>query len=263
VTLRSWLVGGRHNVTIHPRRRAGGNRQTREVLAADPGWVRGDQSGWRGLVSALQRHTVLSALSELRAGDREILTMAYLEGHTNTEIAILLHVSVRTVSRRLSAALARLEQHARNVGIWLAAFGVAVLTATQRRLNALTRSDALQAASLSTFGVVTAATITFAGVEASSPAVSSLSSHQARSTSAVAQLAGHSVVTVTRVTAVNPAVPLNAAKLKREKSSTRSAGSYGCHGKPVSAALRVQLRAHGAGSPVSHPGRGGCGPHAP
>ena len=102
------------------------------MLASDSGWLPGDRSGWKGLVTALQRHSVLNALGQLRKGERDILTMAYLEGHTNEEIGRMFRVSARTVSRRLAAALFQLEQHARNVGIWLAAFALVALGVVSR-----------------------------------------------------------------------------------------------------------------------------------
>ena len=133
----------------------------------------GDRSGWRGLVTALQRHTVLNALAQLHRNDRYILTMAYLQGHTNIEIARMLHVSARTVSRRLSTALARLEEHARNVGIWIASLvlvALGLLTKPQERLTSLVRSVQWQQAA----GTLAAGTAVLAiGLAAASPATPS------------------------------------------------------------------------------------------
>jgi RNA polymerase sigma factor (sigma-70 family) len=267
--LRSWLVRGTHKVAIHPRRRTGSNRETREVLAADAGWVPGEQSGWRGLVSALQRHTVLNALGQLRKGDRDILTMAYLEGHTNDEIARMLQVSVRTVSRRLSAALAELEKHARNVGIWLAAFGLVVLAGVQRRFGVLTRSDGWQASALATAGVVTVATVAFVNVAPATPAAApSTFSPFARSVNAHVQFGtGPSSFAPTTIvsleTTTNPEGKLKHSKPAHESSATSADPSQvGCHSNPTSAAPSTPVGAHGGGSPVTHPGKGGCGPNA-
>ena len=266
--LRSWLVRGTHKVAIHPRRRTGSNRETREVLAADPGWLPGDQSGWRGLVTALQRHTVLNALGQLRKGDRDILTMAYLDGHTNYEIARMLQVSVRTVSRRLSVALARLEEHARNVGIWLAAVGLVALAGIQRRFGVLGRSEGWQAAAIGTAGVVTVATVAFVSVTPSSPAVkAAVFSQVAQSVNAHAQFglatSSHHNASATVVTATEPETPKKAAKIPHDSSgATVQASVLGCHGNPTSAAPPTPVRSHGGGSPVTHPGKGGCGPHA-
>ena len=266
--LRSWLVRGTHKVAIHPRRRTGSNRETREVLAADAGWMPGDQSGWRGLVTALQRHTVLNALGKLRKGDRDILTMAYLEGHTNYEIARMLQVSVRTVSRRLSVALARLEEHARNVGIWLAAVGLVALAGIQRRFGVLVRSEGWQAAAIGTAGVVTVATVAFVSVTPSSPAVKPAVFNQvAQSVNAHAQFGvatstDHKAPT-TAVTQTKPSKLKKAAKIPHESSATPVPASVlGCHGNPTSAPPPTPVRSHGGGSPVTHPGKGGCGPHA-
>ena len=264
-SLRSWLVRGTHRVAIHPRRRTGSNRETREVLAADAGWLPGDQSGWRGLVSALQRHTVLGALGQLRQGDRDILTMAYLEGHTNNEIARMLNVSVRTVSRRLSVALAELEKHARNVGIWLAAFGLVVLAGIQRRFGAITRGDGWQAAALGTAGVVTAATVVFVSFAPPASAVrGSTFAPVARSVNADVQFGPGTSSVQTEPATVVP-LATTAAKSKPAKLIDQPSGAPSearCHGNPTSAAPSTPVRSHGDGSPVTHPGKGGCGPNA-
>lgn len=267
--LRSWLVRGTHKVSIHPRRRTGSNRETREVLAADGGWMPGDQSGWRGLVSALQRHTVLSALGQLRQGDREILTMAYLEGHTNHEIADMLRISARTVSRRLSAALARLEEHARHVGIFLAAFGLFVLAGVQRRLGAITRTDGWQAAALGTAGVVTVAAVTFVSVAPSAQAVNpSRFAPVARSVNAPVEFGSGTSTADTTAATIAPVDTKGKPDTHNSKPShdslpaTVDPSQLGCHGNPTSAAPTTPVRSHGNGAPVTHPGKGGCGPHA-
>src|SRR5262245_60727484 len=155
-TLRSWLRGNNGHGS-NRRRGRGRNSHARQLLAADAGWLPGDRSGWRGLVTALQRHSVLGALSALHRSDRQILTMAYLQGHTNVEIARILSVSVRTVSRRLGVALSRLEAHARNVGIWIASLllvALAFLHKPQERVMNLVRSVQWQQAA----GVAVAST---------------------------------------------------------------------------------------------------------
>ncbi len=222
-------------------------------------------------MSALQRHTVLSALGQLRKGDRDILTMAYLDGHTNNEIARMLQVSARTVSRRLSVALAELEKHARNVGIWLAALGLVVLAGAQRRFGAITRSEGWQAAALGTAGVVTATTVAFVSVAPSAAAVKpSAFSPVARSVNADVQFgfgtttAKVAPTTITPLdTETTPAAKIKASKPAHDSGATPANPSQlGCHGNPTSAAPTTPVRSHGAGSPVTHPGKGGCGPHA-
>ena len=117
--LRSWLVRGTHKVAIHPRRRTGGHRETRELLWPTPA-TPGDRSGWRALVSR-PAPPILNA-PQFRKGDRDILTMAYVEGHTNQEIGRV----PRSGPHGKQAPPPRFaaEEHARDVGIWLAAFAL-------------------------------------------------------------------------------------------------------------------------------------------
>ena len=89
------------------------------MLATDGDPMPDPPGAWGGLVSALQRHTVHGELAQLSKEDRQILSLAYLSGHTNREIAAMLRVSVSTVRRRLSAALARLEESMRRAGTWV------------------------------------------------------------------------------------------------------------------------------------------------
>jgi hypothetical protein len=59
-----------------------------------------------------------------------VITLAYLEGRTNREIAAVLGVSITTARRRLWVALGRLEAYVSRSGVWLTAFllGLAVYT---------------------------------------------------------------------------------------------------------------------------------------
>src|SRR5438034_1033681 len=124
--LKSWLRRGAPASSIDPRRRTGRNGQARRLLAVDAVWVASAQGAWRGLVSALQRHTVHDALAQLRMEDRHILTLAFLQGHTNEEIGQMLQVSVRTVGRRIAGALERLEEEVRKAGIWVVSLALAI-----------------------------------------------------------------------------------------------------------------------------------------
>jgi RNA polymerase sigma factor (sigma-70 family) len=275
--LRSWLVRGTHKVAIHPRRRTGRHREARELLAADAGWLPGDRSGWRGLVSALQRHSVLHALAQLRKGDREILTMAYLEGHSNDEIGRMLQVSARTVSRRLASALEHLEEHARNVGIWLAAFALVALGVVARpgqtywRLAGAMREDRWTlAAAVGTATIVTVASIAAVATSPVNPLhVPSPFSPAARSVHAnpIAPFAdSFSTTTAGVVTAAIEAVGTQKAKPTHvQGTQTQSTATNGCGGNPTDAPPSTPIGPRGEGphtSPVTHPGPGGCGPQA-
>src|SRR6185437_15377632 len=117
--LRSWVVGGTHRSAVNPRRRSGRNAQARQLLASDGTRSAGAHGGWLGLVSALQRHTFHDAMTEMPSEDRHLLTLAFLHGHTNQEIAQMLNVSARTVGRRLATALGKLEDQVQTLGIWM------------------------------------------------------------------------------------------------------------------------------------------------
>src|SRR5690348_7645236 len=99
----AWLVKGSSRSPVDPRRKLGRHGGARRLLAGGE-VVPGTHDTWRDLVSALQRHTVHSELAQLSKDDRQLLSLAYLSGHSNREIAAMLNVSVRTVSRRLTAA---------------------------------------------------------------------------------------------------------------------------------------------------------------
>jgi RNA polymerase sigma factor (sigma-70 family) len=277
--LRSWLVRGTHKVAVHPRRRTGRHQGARELLAADAGWLPGDRSGWKGLVSALQRHSVLHALARLRKGDRDILTMAYLEGHTNDEIGRMLRVSARTVSRRLVAALSQLEEHARDVGIWLAAFALVALGVVSRpqetywRVAGALRSDRWTlAGAIGTATVVTAASIAVLATSPASPLTGpSTFSPEARSINAAVTfvqgaVVSSSPVTVVVVPAIEPGGATHKSKPAHDSlTATAPTTANGCGGNPTDAPAVTPVGPRGEGphtSPVTHPGPGGCGPHA-
>jgi hypothetical protein len=115
--MRSWLVNGVQSVD--PRRRFGSHGRARELLVADSS--KSGSERWQALAAALHRHTVRGGLSELQPDERHVITLAYLQGLTNREIAAVLGVSVTTVQRRLLFALGRLEAYIGRTGVWLSA----------------------------------------------------------------------------------------------------------------------------------------------
>ncbi len=151
----SWLVRGTHKVAIDQRRRFGRHQQSRRLLAADSAKTSNGHGTWEDLVAALQRQAVHGALAQLRKTDRQILTLAYLQGHSNREIANMLGVSVRTVSRRLSAALARLDDHVRQAKIWVTSIAIVALAHVRgARLPGGVSTSAVAAAAVVALGVV-------------------------------------------------------------------------------------------------------------
>lgn len=118
--MRSWLVRGIHPFAVAARR-SGARRNASRVLGDDQRMASDRNGGWRELASALQRHTLHNALIHLDPQERHIVTMAYLQGRTNRQIAALLGVSVSTVSRRLSHALDHLDDYVRRTRGWITA----------------------------------------------------------------------------------------------------------------------------------------------
>jgi hypothetical protein len=116
--MRSWLARGIHTVGIDPRR-LGGRGDARRVLGEDRRSASRAAGSWRELASALQRHTFHSALTRLRPIERQVVTLAYLEGLTNRQIAATLGVSISTVRRRLWLGLDHLDDYVRRTGTWV------------------------------------------------------------------------------------------------------------------------------------------------
>jgi len=260
--LRSWVVGGTRRTAIDPRRRSGANAKARRLLTSDEARRAGVYGGWLGLVAALQRHTVRDAMAEMPKEDRNILTLAYLHGHTNDQIAQALNVSVRTVSRRLTNALGKLEEHVTSLGVWMLSAVLLVLAS----LRNLREHQAI------TIAAVGAATVVAIGVVASNPAA-------APAKSALAPSTGHSIAAALPVDsdpALTQAVTsasveqaataaVNAAKPAHKPSQETVEATNGCGGNPTSAPPSVPVGPRGPAphsAPVTHPGKGGCGPNA-
>src|SRR4029077_20973911 len=107
--MRSWLVSGVHVFVVDPRGRFGRHGRTRELLVVERPTHHESSERWQTLAAALHRHTVRDRLAQLSAAERRVITLAYLEGQTNREIAAMLGVSVSTVRRRLMVALEHLD----------------------------------------------------------------------------------------------------------------------------------------------------------
>jgi RNA polymerase sigma-70 factor (ECF subfamily) len=66
-------------------------------------------AGERAFVSRLLRSDLERALLALRVEERQIIELAYFDGHTLTQVAELLQIPVGTVKTRLHAALRRMR----------------------------------------------------------------------------------------------------------------------------------------------------------
>ncbi len=262
------------------RRRLGGHGRARRFLVSDHGAAVAAEGIWRGLVSALQRHSVQNALGEMSPEDREVLTLAYLQGYTNSEIAARLRVSASTVRRRLSVALARLEKDARRSGAWISSIATAVLLKIVEPSTRLGRmAGGIRHPDWST-GLAAAVTIGVMGAVGVGVFVADQHSTGVNRAGApaTAHIAGLPFVTTGAAQAPEEGLPADPAKIgeagvppavTRDKSSGVTVASAhnaadskeGCGGNPTNAppAVPVGSRAsHPSGAPVTHPSAGGC-----
>jgi len=261
------------------RRRLGGHGRARRFLVSDHGAAAAAEGVWRGLVSALQRHSVQNALGEMSPEDREVLTLAYLQGYTNSEIAARLKVSASTVRRRLSVALARLEEDARRSGTWISAIATAVLLKLLEPGARLGRmAGGIRQADWSA-GIAAAVAIGAIGAVGVGVFVADQHSNVVNrgGAPATAHIAGLPFVTTAAAKAPAEGLPADPAEMgeagRPPATSDKSSGvtvatapkagdsKEGCGGNPTNAppAVPVGPRAsHPSGAPVTHPSAGGC-----
>ena len=277
--VRSWLASGHHIFGVDPRRRRGHHGHARQLLADDLRTSQGPAGDWTALASALDRHTVRGGMTELSAEERQVITLAYLEGRTNSEIAAILGVSVSTVRRRLWVALKRLDAYISHTRTWLSAIvllGGGYLVARAHRLQHAANTDWTQKlASTVAVGAVTAAAIGLtavipdstgstrsstaaaAPITAAAPGVGLPSAPMLLSNPDAAQaprmaLADQSTGAGPRVRVIPP------APAAQPPSTGAHQANRGCDGNPTSAAPPVPVGRHAHGSPVTHPSAGGC-----
>jgi len=251
--IRSWLATGMHTFAIDPRRRRGHHLRARRLLADDRRTGSATSGNWQSLASALDRHTV----------------------RTNGEIAAILGVSVSTARRRLWTALKRLDAYISRTGTWLSAI---LVFSTAYVLGRLTR---LVGTGDWTQKLVSAAAVTATVAAVGLAAVSPDSVHPGRSPAATPRQAGAASQSLgvvipapgqafdlgpaqkaSIITAdlphqvIRPAVSV--PPLPVTVTLPKLPGIRGCHGNPTSAAPPTPVGRHSFGSPVSHPGKGGC-----
>lgn len=264
---------GRRRFTIDPRRRLGGHGRARRFLVSDASPADAALGVWRGLVSALQRHAVENALGEIRAEDRRLLSLAYVQGLTNSEIAAMLGVSVRTVRRRLSVALAHLEEQARRSGAWISSIATAAVFRFADQASALVRLAggwrqewpgvlAVGAIAVVGIGVVVAGhdPTTIDGVVLPGTAqVASLP--QAAEHFSIPRLKSLPAAPATTDVAVGSSAAGQSVSAREVSSPKTDAADKGCGGNPTSAPPAVPVgprSGHPSRPPVTHPSAGGC-----
>jgi hypothetical protein len=276
--MRYWLVSGVH--LVDRRRRFGGHGRARELLVVDSAGRNGASERWDALAAALHRHTVRGGLSELSPEERRVITLAYLEGRTNREIATMLGVSVTTARRRLWAALQRLDDYITRTGVWLSAFVLAlaayVTTHTERlgrwvATASVSPERTQRLAAMVSAGVVATAAV---GIVAFTPDSGTRSQPPSAATAPlIVQTAATEDGSVTTVTSL--VRPTSARPLVEGLETTGNGGLHGtspvategnhsangCHDNPTSAAPPVPVGSaggHPTGAPVTHPSAGGC-----
>lgn len=261
------MVNGTRRLAVDPRRRLGRHPDARRLLAADDESSTGSANGWGGLVSALQRHTVHSELARLPKSDRHILSLAYVQGHTNREIAAMLQVSVRTVGRRLTTALGRLEESALRAGAWIS--GLALLgLAAYSRWAAEPRSNRWSSAvAMAATGTATAVAVGFAvaNPEPTEATAAPVTAMPIELSMPVPQHPFAAITTVvvdvapgdTASTKVHGGAASQHAARPLTQTTTRI-----CGGNPTNAPPATPVGPRGApphSPPVTTPGPGGCG----
>lgn len=266
--MRTWLRTGSRGFVVDPRRRLGKHGGARKMLAAD-GVNGSDRHGaWQGLVSALQRHTVHGELAQLSKDDRNILSLAYLSGHTNSEIAAMLQISVRTVSRRLSVALARLEDSMRKAGVWMVTLLLLALAAYERLSQYVRNNRWPSAVAMVAAGAATSVAVVFVVAPPSVPGVTAVSGP---STIHRVHLLPQGQVLPSAVVDLNQ--PLSQAiddattgkgkdALTKDAPTPIVTSTRVCHGNPTSAPAPTPVGPRGTGHkepPVTTPAPGGCG----
>ncbi len=267
--MRSWLVNGVH--LVDRRRRFGSHGRARELLVLDRPGTQNASERWQALAAALHRHTVRGGLSELGPDERRVITLAYLEGRTNREIAAMLGVSVATVRRRLWIALGLLEAYIGRTGVWLSAL---ILVAATSALRPATRvgqwvntaagsSDRAQRlATTLTAGAMSAAVLGVVALTSDStvpskspPAVRAPSIAQTNAAAPnVASVGSH----VPPPSSVQPNIVVEDTTASDTNPRSESHHNNGCDGNPTSAPPAVPVGSHSTGAPVTHPDAGGC-----
>lgn len=271
--MRSWLVSGVHVFVVDPRRRFGRHVRTRELLVVERPVQHEASERWQTLAAALQRHTVRDGLARLSAAERRVITLAYLEGHTNREIAAMLGVSVSTVRRRLQVALEHLDIFLRRSGAWLAALALAALAYMNGQMARGARwagspvGDRAQlvAATLAV-GALGVAVVGFVALP--KPAAPNAGSATAIAPNfhvmtGVPPHASGPLTVAANVVPETAAGVIVATKAGSNGGNTQNGGptTNGCQGNPTNAPPSLPIASpdhHPTGPPVTHPGPGGC-----
>jgi DNA-binding CsgD family transcriptional regulator len=280
--MRSWLVSGIHLFVVDPRRRFGDHGRAKELLSIDSREPHGASDHWHKLAAALHRHTIRGALAQLSPEERRLVTLAYLEGRTNRQIASAMGVSISTVQRRLGTALERLETYISRSGAWLSAVVLLVGSYATVRAARLGRSAASFLGTADRAQKI-AATLAAGALATAALGLVGVTSDSAAPKSAPAATSPFIVPTTesAQTSASGPDAPRMVMPAQdRPDAATARGGkadvpalettpphtvalhpNNGCDGNPTSAPPPVPVgskKNHPTGAPVTHPTAGGC-----
>jgi predicted DNA-binding protein (UPF0251 family) len=284
--VRSWLANGTHIFGVDPRRRQGHHGHARQLLAEDLRADKATTGEWQALASALDRHTVRGGMAELSSEERQVITLAYLEGRSNGEIAAMLGVSVSTVRRRLWLGLKRLESYLSRTRNWVSAvlvLGAGYVAERSARLGHTLSADwSHKVASTVAVGAVAVAAIGLTAISPDSTRPHATPAAAAAGLASIASAGGRvlpahlsnvrpvpivvaGVVTSNQAhtaTATGEVLPVvHIPQSKPDGGDVAGHPGLGCHGNPTSAPPRVPVGPpidRPRGSPVTHPTAGGC-----
>jgi len=277
-------TNGDHKVAADSRRRLGGHSLIRRLLVGATGSAPRTSGRWQGLASALNRHTIEGGLSKLSSDDRRLITLAYQEGRTNREIAVMLGISISTVARRLSAALERLDRYVHRAGAWISTIVLLGVAYTYGRISTAVRSGSAVGSGswqgsgtwATALGAVTTVAIVLIAASPDSRPIAPSSYAPAHEGTATLGLPGL-LPPISDISSIGPAAlapppgraePTGGADnqvgddVGGEPQGSGNQGWHGCHGNPTSAPPPVPVGSptgHPTGAPVTHPTAGGCG----
>src|SRR2546427_1063257 len=277
-------TNGEHRVVADSRRRLGGHGLIRRLLVGATGSAPSTSGRWQGLASALNRHTIEGGLSQLDSEDRRLITLAYQEGRTNREIAMMLGISISTVARRLSAALERLDRYVHRAGAWISTIVLLGVAYTYGRSSTAVRSGSAVGSGswqgsgtwATALGAVTTVAIVLIAASPDSRPIAPSGAAPAHVGTATLGLPGL-LPPISDISSIGPAAlapppgraePTGGAgeqvgdQSGGEPQGSGNQGWHGCHGNPTSAPPPVPVGSptnHPTGAPVTHPTAGGCG----
>ena len=221
------------------------------------------------MASALNRHTIEGGLSKLSSDDRRLITLAYQEGRTNREIAMILGISLSTVARRLSAALERLDRYVHRAGTWVSTIVLLGVAYTYGRSSTAVRSGSAVGSGswqgsgtwATAIGAVATVAIVLIAASPDSRPIAPSSYPPTRRRRRTRRRSARPWHPPGRAEPTGGAGKQVGDDAGGEPQGSGNQGWHGCHGNPTSAPPPVPVGSpagHPTGAPVTHPTAGGC-----